>query len=172
MADIATRMKLLKEKDYLLRPVAIETIANMKDRIHEKGQGSDQAQIGTYSSEYMRLRTGTYINSGVYKSGKRKGETKDSGAFTRGAKKGQARPKYNRSVDTKVIVSLTRQLENDWSVLATETGYGIGFNNPLNTKKAGWVEKVKNRVIFKLTETEMKYIVDRLNQLTNNALNS
>ena len=48
--------------------------------------------------------------------------------------------KKNRENDGKVVLSLTRNLENDTQVVATETGYGIGFNNPENVKKADWLQ--------------------------------
>lgn len=67
--------------------------------------------------------------------------------------------KYKRGTDKKIIVSLTRQLENDWSVIATEKGYGIGFKNPLNVQKAGWVEERKGKKIFKLTQEERAQVV-------------
>jgi hypothetical protein len=77
--------------------------------------------------------------------------------------------KYKRSSDAKVIVSLTRQLENDWSVIATTKGYGIGFKNDFNLKKARWVE-VKKGIIFSLTTEEEKYARDYLTELINQAL--
>jgi hypothetical protein len=58
------------------------------------------------------------------------------------------RQENKRGEDRKVIVSLTRQLENDWAVLGTQTGYGIGFNNPLNRDKARRVEANKKKIIF------------------------
>lgn len=79
------------------------------------------------------------------------------------------RKKHQRSDDRKVIVSLTRQLENDWSVIATSRGYGIGFKNPFNLQKARWVE-VQKGVIFSLTAGENKYASDLINQLTRDAL--
>lgn len=78
--------------------------------------------------------------------------------------------KYNRSSDTKVIVSLTRQLENDWSVIATERGYGVGFKNKFNLQKARWVEEIKEVSIFALTKQENKYASDLISQLVNEAL--
>lgn len=78
--------------------------------------------------------------------------------------------KYNRSKDTKIIVSLTRQLENDWSVIATNSGYGIGFLNPFNFQKARWVEQNKGKKIFSLSPSEQQYVNDRVNQLVKDAL--
>lgn len=79
--------------------------------------------------------------------------------------------KYQRSSENKVIVSLTRQLENDWSVIATPKGYAIGFLNSFNLQKARWVEETKGKNIFSLTTDEQQYAVDLINDLTNKALN-
>lgn len=171
LGQITGQLNLLKDKEYLLRPLAVELIPMMTDRIHQKGQATDEKQIGTYSPGYMKVRTGNYGNAGVYKSGPRKGQKKDSGVFTKGANAGQPRPKYNRSSDTKVIISLTRQLENDWSVLeGPNNGYAVGFLNELNFKKARWVEDTYNKVIFYPSATEIKYITERLNELVNAAI--
>ena len=48
--------------------------------------------------------------------------------------------KKNRENDSKVVLSLTRNMENDFQVIATDTGYGLGFNNPDNVKKADWLQ--------------------------------
>lgn len=79
--------------------------------------------------------------------------------------------KFQRTSDTKIIVSLTRQLENDWSVIATPTGYAIGFLNSFNLQKARWVEEIKGKTIFSLTGSETQYAIDLINDLTNKALN-
>lgn len=135
---IQKQIELLKNKEYLLRPVAIEVIPLMTERIHQKGESSDGGQIGTYSSGYLRLR----------------------------------QIKYKRDASTKVIVSLTRQLENNWSVIATTNGYGIGFSNPFNLQKARWVEEIKDKTIFNLTKSEQQYAVERINELITDALSS
>ena len=77
--------------------------------------------------------------------------------------------KYNRTADTKMIFSLTRQMENDWSVIATQAGYGIGFKNKFNWQKKEWLEEMKGKV-FSLTTEENKYASDFLNFMTNKAL--
>lgn len=130
------KLKKLKDKEYLLRPVCFDLIELMKMRIHEKGLDADNGQIGTYSNAYLRYR----------------------------------QKKHQRSSDTKVIVSLTRQLENDWSVIATQQGYGIGFKNKFNLQKARWVEEIKDKDIFSLTADENRYATDLINQLVNQAL--
>lgn len=81
----------------------------------------------------------------------------------------QRQRKYQRNSDPKVIVSLTRQLENDWSVIATSRGYGIGFKNKFNLQKARWVEAQKG-VIFSLTAEENRYASDFIAHKTDEAL--
>ena len=133
---LKTNFELLQDKEYLLRPLAIETIHNMKERIHKDGAATDGAQIGTYSNGYMKKRA-----------------------------------EYGRGKDRKVIVSLTRKLEQDWQVIATTKGYGIGFNSPTNRDKARWVEAQKKRIIFNLSEPEKQYIRERIQDLVNGAIN-
>lgn len=81
------------------------------------------------------------------------------------------RQKYHqRTKDTKVIVSLTRQLENDWAVIATKDGYGVGFKNKFNLQKARWVEQIKDKNIFSLAANELSHARKLLATLTNDAL--
>lgn len=78
--------------------------------------------------------------------------------------------KYNRSSDSKIIVSLTRQLENDWSVIATPKGYGVGFLNAFNLQKARWVEENKEKKIFSLSRSEENKLSEVVQELVTNAL--
>ena len=136
MGDIVSSFELLKDKEYLLRPLAIETIPLMKDRIHVEGKASDGSQIGTYANSYMKRRE-----------------------------------EAGRGESRKIIIALTSQLEQDWAVLATDKGYGIGFNNSFNADKARWVEENKKKIIFNLSAEEKKYINEALQDLVNGAIN-
>lgn len=73
--------------------------------------------------------------------------------------------KYNRTSDTTIIVSLTRQLENDWALISDNDNYGIGFNNPFNTQKAQWVEEIKKKDIFSMSDSELDYATQQILQL-------
>lgn len=73
--------------------------------------------------------------------------------------------KFSRKPDKKIIVSLTSQLENDWSVVATKNGYGIGFLNALNLKKARWVEAGQGKKIFSMTKSEKEYVTDSIRDI-------
>lgn len=71
--------------------------------------------------------------------------------------------KYNRTSDSNVILSLTSQQENDMGAIETPRGYGIGFKNPLNLKKAAWAEEryggtdTQNK-IYAFTQNESKSV--------------
>ena len=54
--NIKTKFELLEDREYLLRPLAVETIPLMKTRIHRDGEATDNSQIGTYSNGYMAAR--------------------------------------------------------------------------------------------------------------------
>lgn len=133
---IEGKLAKLGDKEYIPRILSFDLIDLMTKRIHVDGLASDESQIGSYNSQYLRLR----------------------------------QSKYSRSGDRKIIVSLTRQLENDWSVIATDAGYGIGFLNPLNFQKARWVEENKGKKIFSLSPTEQQYVNDTVNQLVRDVL--
>lgn len=78
--------------------------------------------------------------------------------------------KYKRSSDPKIIVSLTRQLENDWSVIATNRGYGVGFKNSFNLQKARWVEENKGVIIFSLSPSEERKLSEIVAENVSNVL--
>jgi len=165
---IKDKLAKLGDKEYIPRTLSFDLIDLMTKRIHIDGKAADDSQIGTYSKGYMVVRTGGYKNA----------SKKNAGAFQKGAKafsdvatkKANIRPNYNRSADTKIIVSLTRQLENDWNVIATDDGYGIGFLNSHNFDKARWVEAIKKKKIFFLAPTEQQYVNETVNTLVKDAL--
>lgn len=168
-AQVEKLAALRNNPDPIIRTVALTVLPAFRHRIHVDGKDSSGGQIGTYSPQYMVVRTGAYKNADRKTKGAKKGELKNAGKYTKGtnikvfgtivedtSKIGTARPKYNRTNDTKVVASLTRQMENDESVVQTGNGYGIGFLNPLNYQKALWVEETyKKPILTKLTAEEL-----------------
>lgn len=136
--NLLKRIKILNDPRPLLRPVAVDVLSMMTERIHEEGRAADGSQIGTYNNRYLKLR--------------------------------QKKP-YNRTSDSRIVVSLTRRLENDWGVIATEKGWGIGFLNrqkgtkkePVSGDKMSFVEANKNKKIAALTKEEKEYAIKKLN---------
>jgi hypothetical protein len=164
--------------DAILRTVALAVLPELKHRVHVEGKDSSGGQIGKYSKEYMVVRTGNYKDAkkdkqGNYKTKKSeaKGDAgvysdrtirldKKTGVFTGEDKVGKNRKVYNRTADTKVIISLTRQMENDLNVIESGNGYGIGYLNPDNRKKADYVEATyKKKILTKLTTAEKELAI-------------
>ncbi len=146
LASVIARVRKLSSVDQLMRSIAETMLPVVKKRIHTDGLAADGNPIGTYSPGYMKLRTKGY----------------QSDVITRGKDKGKPREiiKFNRTADTKVIISMTRQMEGDWSIIPTAKGYGLGYKNEENLKKVGYVEATYDKPIFKLTEGEHKNVVD------------
>ena len=164
------KVDLIRDRDKLMQFLATSMLSEVKVRVHQDGLDSNGQRIGTYSPAYMKVRTGLFSSNDRFKRGKNKGKTKAGGVYTRGAQKGQPRKKYNRTSDTKVILSLTRQMENDMVPIPTETGYGIGYTNPFNKTKALWQEATYNKKIWSLTPDETQKVFTLTNQyLSDNA---
>jgi hypothetical protein len=154
---LASKMAAIANTDQLLRTIATNMHAAVKDRIHSQGRAADGNQIGTYSNPYLRLRTEGY----------------KSDIVTRGKNKGLPRTikKFNRTGDSKVILSLTRQMENDFSVVATDNGYGLGYINDENFKKVDYNEKRYGKKIFALTQEEGVQVNETAIEFVNQTLN-
>ncbi len=130
-------------------------MAEMRKRIHVQGKDSNDTQIGVYTPAYMKVRTGLYSDAKKAKKG-----VKSAGKATKGANKGGERAKYQRGSDTKVILSLTRQMESDMVIIPFENGCGIGYTNETNFKKSQYNEKTYRKNIFNLTKKEREFIFE------------
>lgn len=184
-AVIKGRLDKLNDPEFL-RPVALAMISTIAIRIHKDGKDSKGTQIGEYSSSYLKLRSGNFANSGRVSRGENKGNLKNSGTFTGSVirlnkktgvfsgteKEGTARPIYNRGDSKKVIISLTRQLENDYAVVAIPRGYAIGFNNSHNYDKSQWVQQTYGKRIFDLTKEESDLAIELITDLANKTISS
>jgi hypothetical protein len=65
------------------------------------------------------------------------------------------RERENRGTSTKVIISLTRQLENGYTLKATEKGYTICNTSPSNEEIIGHLTE-KYGDIWQLTQRELE----------------
>ena len=156
------RLHNLADNDKMLRTAATTVLGLMKQRIHEDGLDANGRAIGTYSKGYMVLRTGAYVNAKRVTKGANKNKLKDAGVFTKGATEKANRPKFNRTSDSKVILSLTRQMENDMKVIPLKKpSYGIGFSNKENYDKSQWCEATYNLKgkIFALSSNEKEVVI-------------
>jgi len=133
---IIDRLPQPANTDKMLRTIAQNVFAEMKQRIHKSGLDSSGAPIGDYSRGYMYTRV-----------------------------------KNNRGTSTKVIISLTRQMENDMKVIATDKGYGIGYSNPDDFDKVAYVENTYGKKIFDLTQKEKEIVKNTATEFIKNLQN-
>ena len=95
--------------DKMLRSIATSLCALIRTRVHEDGLNSKGAPIGVYSPAYLKQRE-----------------------------------KRGLLPDKKVVLAYTLEMQKDFGIGATaptplsEGGYGLGFKNPDNAKKAEW----------------------------------
>lgn len=80
--------------------------------------------------------------------------------------------KLNREASKKVILSATGQMENDFQIVDTPDGYGLGFLNPHNYDKSKWVEETYERTIYAFTDEEEKLAQDTANHETERIINA
>lgn len=174
--DLKARLNAALNPATAIRPALLLQIANMHRRIHIDGQASDGGQIGTYSKGYLAYRSGVFQNTPRISRGVNKGKPntlKSAGTFTKGKNIGAPRTKFHRGSDPKVIISLSRQLENDYAVVPSENGkgYGISFHNQHNYDKSQFVTKTYDKPIFDMTSQEEKAVLDNVEENVNKSLN-
>ena len=169
LGQIHSRMVVIQST--VLREIAVSMHPVVRSRIHTDGIAADGSKIGTYSKGYMSVRTGVYKSNETYSKGKNKGASKPEGVFTKGKDKGKPRPKYNRTGDTKVILSLTGELEKGLEVMATEKGFGLGYPFEGNLEKLKWTEETYDKKIFALTEEEKKSVRQIAQAFINKTIN-
>lgn len=175
LSDLSDKLKSV-DTNTMLRVVASNVLPEIRHRVHVEGKDSNESSIGTYSKGYMKVRTGNYPET-VITRGKNKGQFREkknkgqAGVFTKGKSKGTPRPVYNRTTDTDVILSLTRQMENDMIVIQTDNGYGIGYSNELNYNKAIWNEARYKKEIWNLSERELETVKTEAENFINKELN-
>ena len=157
------------DMDRLCYKIASDLKGEIKHRVHEEGLASDGSKIGTYSKGYIKVRTGNYSDAARYKRGTNKGKFKEkkekkgeAGVFTKGPRKGQPRPRYNRK-ETDIVLSLTRQMEMDMKAtdpIPVQNGFGVGYSNDFNYDKAIWNEKRYGKPIWSLSKEENQLAQD------------
>lgn len=76
----------------------------------------------------------------------------------------KVRARHNRSSDTNVMLSLTRQMENDMVAIKTGNGWGIGYTNELNYNKAIWNENRYGKPIWELSVNELNIMEEIANK--------
>lgn len=165
MTRLVSQLGEVMNTQRMMQRVAVTLLPVVKKRVHEDGKDAEGRPIGTYSEGYMAIRTGKFKNSDKFVKGAKAGKNKNSGTHSKGKISGRPRPVFNRTADTKVILSLTREMENDMVAVPTEQGYGLGYQNPHNLEKAQWCEKTYGgrKILTGITEEEKELAYKEVN---------
>lgn len=101
----------------------------------------------------------------IHQEGKN-AEDSPIGTYTNSYLKLRQHKPYNRTADPKVIFSLTRKMENEFVIIGTENGYGLGWldaaggegkNSISNKQKSVFLEERFGKV-YSLTSKEKSLI--------------
>jgi len=112
----------------MTRLAASSLMAEIRQRVHVRGEASNGQQIGIYSKGYMARRK-----------------------------------KHGRQEGGKVVLSLTRSMENAMILIPLEDGTGIGYTTAELLQRAKWQEERQcyQQPIWTPTQAE-KNLVDRI----------
>lgn len=80
------------------------------------------------------------------------------------------RSKKGRGTDNKVILSLTRSMENSMELYPIKNGTGIGFSTQENFQKAKWCEENYGKKIYAPTASETEMVLAIGKEYVKNAL--
>lgn len=134
-------VELVKNNELTLRPVAVELVGIMHERIHDEGKASDGSRIGEYKSSYLKIR----------EKYKHRGDTKVILVLTR---------KLSNSWGAFAT-------EKGYAVGFTDDGAATGVTS---LKKIGYAEENFNKKIGELTEDETEYVNTRVQEIVTDLL--
>jgi len=144
---IVTNLGKLKDPAFL-RPVCIELIPMITERIHERGMDADGRQIGTYSPAYLKY---------ARKKAKRGPSPTVIVSLTRKLENSWA------AVPTK----------NGYGIGFIDAGGGAGSNGAISSKqKLLYVAARKNANLTSLSKDETAFAIERINELVHEAISS
>lgn len=104
----------------------------------------------------------------IHKDGQ-KADGSQIGQYSTNYLKLRQKAPYKRSSDPKVILVLTSDMSNNYSIVPlSEKEYALGFTNPTEAQKADWLEERYGK-IWALTEQELEGVHNIIQEFINNA---
>lgn len=161
LAKIQSFQKGGEGYDSALREVATTMRAEMSVRIHSEGKNANDSDIGQYSTKpiYVSAKSnpGRSFGRPVGKTGKSKFQSTGLDHTSRYFEGGynEFKTAIGRNQLGKVNLSLSGQLSNQFSVIPTSEGYGVGWADTEKRERADHLENKYGKV-WGLTPEEKK----------------
>lgn len=166
--------------DSTMREVATTMRGEISRRIHSEGENANGGDIGRYSTNpiYVSVAANAGRSFGrpigktrksKFETGKKKGQDHRSRYFAGGYNEYKTAIGRNRL--GKVNLSLSGQMANQFSIIATSDGYGLGWSNTEMFERARHLEK-KYGQVWALTPDEKimstAIVQNQINKIINN----
>ena len=133
--------------------VAISTALSVhKPRIFESGQDAKGSKIGTYGTNPISISKKQQAKS--------TGKTYFKGGYSEYKSAIGKNPGYVNLVNTG-------QMQSDYGIIRTSSGFGLGFQNRLNYDKSQWMQEKYDKDIFDHTQEELDIIANVLSAQIN-----
>ena len=162
LAPYIAKLSTNEMADRVTKIVASTMLGDVRSRIHQEGKASDGGDIGQYSTMpmYVSVKANPGRSMGT-PTGKANKFGKKFSKFTSGKKAGQLHTsKYfeqgylayknaiGRNVLGKVNLSLSGQLDNQFTLIQTPVGWGLGWLDSEKIKRAKALQdfKYKKRI--------------------------
>jgi hypothetical protein len=173
-----------QEGSRIVREVALNNLAQMRDRIQNRGEASAGGDIGTYSKKPIYVPVDEMVGKklkpegknfkgkrrSTFASGKRKGKPHKSRYFEDGYE--GYKNEIGRNTLGKVNLTLSGQFFNQMQLFPTSKGWGIGWSNSAMLKRAKGFESSDyfGKKIFSPTRKERSSAVSLAKKLTEDAI--
>lgn len=149
--------------DALIREVATTSLSALRRRIHEEGKAADGSDIGKYSRKPLYVSASANPGKSFgrpigkagrskFETGKRAGHDHKSRYFPDGYE--GFKNQIGRNTINKVNLFLSGTLMNQFQILATGNGYGLGWSDAERLTIAKAMETKYGKKIYNLTDEE------------------
>ena len=173
MSGLSAKLTELSESDAknIIRTIATSMNGIISERIHEQGLDANGGKIGNYDTKpiYVNPNVATRKFPAEGKTGKTKfistGLPHKTKYFAGGYN--EFKTQVGKNIGS-VNLNLSGQMNNQFTVIATKDGYGLGWADENIFARARFFETKKyNKTIWGVTESEGEII----NEIVNNAVN-
>ena len=166
----------------IIREVALNAMAEIRDRIQNRGEASQGGGIGQYSTDPIYVPVSEMVGKKlppagklfngkrrlVFKSGKKKGEAHSSRYFADGYS--QYKTDIGRNTLGAVNLTLSGQLFNQLAIFPTAQGWGMGWSGSELADRADYLTIKYRKEIFSPSSSERERAVLLATKLSEDAL--